>query len=240
MMSACALRQRPQDAPEVLRRVHEGLPLVEIICHQLRRQLVAAVRMEDLLSYGREGLLAAARSFDASRGVPFRRWANIRVRGAVIDGIRASSSLPRSIHARLRTIEASDRDHDDPADAAARAGATQTAEDADRRLGEYLATAATAIAICFTGAGVDDQGEPLDRSPGAEESLVREELLRAIRRSIDELPDAERTLLVRHYFDGVTFEQAASELGLSKSWASRLHTRAIEYVTRSLRRARSI
>jgi RNA polymerase sigma factor for flagellar operon FliA len=234
MMTACTSTPRV-DSPAVLARVREGLPLVEIICHQIRRQLSLVVRMDDLVSYGREGLLAAARSFDPERGVPFRRWANIRVRGAVIDGVRASSSVPRSVYARLRPVEGAEGvagGSDQAPDL------TLRAEEADRRLGEYLASAATAIALGFGADGANEPGEPMDRSPSVEETLVQKELFTAIRAAMTALPDAERTLLQRHYFDGVTFEQAAEELGLSKSWASRLHARAVEYVTRSLRRAR--
>ncbi len=193
--------------------------------------------MDDLISYGREGLLAAARSFDPTRGVPFRRWANIRVRGAVMDGVRASSMLPRSVYSRLRAIEAADRAREGIPETTEDAGAP---DDADKRLGDYLAGAATAIALGFSGPSTDDRGEPTDRAPSAEASLMREQLFAAIRKSIQELPEAERTLLERHYFDGVTFEQAAAELGLSKSWASRLHTRAVQYVTRSLKRSRCV
>jgi RNA polymerase sigma factor for flagellar operon FliA len=236
MMSLCE-SGRLADPPAVLDRVREGLPLVNIICHQLRRQIGSAVRMDDIVSYGREGLLAAARSFDPMRGVPFRRWANIRVRGSVIDGIRASSTLPRSVYARLRAESASPPGEDnlEEGEAARRA---ENAEDADRRLSEYLARAATAVAFGCSGADGDELGEPTDRSPSAEERLVREELRAAIHDAIEELPHAERTLLQRHYFDGVTFEQAASELGLSKSWASRLHARAVHTVVRSLKRSR--
>ncbi len=236
MMAACALR-RPADPPNILHRLHEHLPLVDIICHQLRKQLGAAVRMDDLVSYGREGLLSAARTFDPTRGVPFRRWANIRIRGAVLDGIRASSSLPRSVYSRLRAMEDADRMRDGFSNEVSRVG---TPEDADRCLGEYLSAMATAIALGFRGAGVDELGEPTDRARSVEETLVREELFAAIRTSIKELPVTERTLIQRHYFDGVTFEQAASELGLSKSWASRLHARAVGYLTRSLKRARAL
>jgi RNA polymerase sigma factor FliA len=234
-MALCESR-RPLDPPAVLDRVREGLPLVNIICHQLRRQIGSAVRMDDIVSYGREGLLAAARSFDPMRGVPFRRWANIRVRGSVIDGIRASSTLPRSVYSRLRSVDAPLPRQEGRRDEATR-GTDRSAEDADRRLDEYLASAATAIALGFSGSTIE-LGEPTDRSPTAEERLVREELLVAIRNAISELPEVERTLLQRHYFDGVTFEHAASELGLSKSWASRLHARAIQTVTRSLKRSR--
>jgi RNA polymerase sigma factor FliA len=195
--------------------------------------------MEDLVSHGREGLLAAARSFDPGRGVPFRRWANIRVRGAVIDGIRAQSWLPRSVYSRMRAIDSDVRPEAESVEEEA-ARKEREAVEADRRLGEYLAGAATAIALGFAGSSVDGHGEPTDRSPSAEQRLLDGEIWRAVRRAVSELPDAERTLLERHYVDGVTFELAASELGLSKSWASRLHTRAIEAVTRSLKRSRWI
>jgi RNA polymerase sigma factor for flagellar operon FliA len=231
--------QRPTDPPAVLSRVREGLPLVNIICHQVRRQIGSVVRMDDIVSYGREGLLAAARSFDPMRGVPFRRWANIRVRGSVIDGIRSSSTLPRSVYSRLRAADGGTARPQECSEAEDCAERDRNAEDADRKLDEYLASAATAIAIGLSGgSSIDDLGEPTDRSPSAEERLVREELLTAIRGAIRELPDTERTLLERHYFGGVTFEKAASELGLSKSWASRLHARAIVAVTRSLKRRR--
>ena len=68
-----------------------------------------------------------------------------------------------------------------------------------------------------------------------EEAVSRAEVLDAIRAAIAERPTAERHLLQRHYFDDVSFDEAARELGLSKSWASRLHARAIEGLARTLR-----
>jgi RNA polymerase sigma factor for flagellar operon FliA len=228
--------RRSIDPPHVLDRVRENLPLVDIICHQIKRQLGRTLRMDDIVSYGREGLLAAARTFDPNRGVPFRRWANIRVRGAVIDGIRATSTLPRSVYARLRATEIAGRARDTlEEEEAGRTSRTQ--EEADRRIGDYLAGLATAIAIGYAGASLDEHGEATDRAPNAEDRLARAELLARIHESIRALPDAERTLLQRHYFDDVTFEQAAAELGLSKSWASRLHSRAVETLAKSLKRA---
>src|SRR5580704_442551 len=163
MMSLCE-PQRPTDPPAVLSRVREGLPLVNIICHQVRRQIGSVVRMEDIVSYGREGLLAAARSFDPMRGVPFRRWANIRVRGSVIDGIRSSSTLPRSVYSRLRAADAAAQAEHGSEGETSRTKES-SAEDADRRLGEYLASAATTIALGFSGSSVGELGEPTDRSP---------------------------------------------------------------------------
>jgi RNA polymerase sigma factor for flagellar operon FliA len=237
-MTSGPTTSHPGDSPEVLARVTEGMPLVDIIARQLCRQLGRTVEYDELVSQGREGLLSAARSFDAERGIPFRRWANIRVRGSMIDGIRAQGALPRRMYKRLQAMEAGDRyaeallEEDGAAPPA-------TAERADERLGLYLSGIATAMAM-----GVLEQGSadgavaPTDRGASAEELLARHELLAHARAAIRELPEVERQLLERHYFDDVTFEDAARELGLSKSWASRLHARAIEAVTRGLRRAK--
>src|SRR5580692_315811 len=105
MMPACDFH-RHVDPPHVIDRVRENLPLVDVICDQIRRQLGRSLHLDDLVSYGHEGLLLAARTFDESRGVPFRRWANVRVRGAVIDGVRATSAVPRRVYERLRAADA--------------------------------------------------------------------------------------------------------------------------------------
>jgi RNA polymerase sigma factor FliA len=82
--------------------------------------------------------------------------------------------------------------------------------------------------------------EPSEEHASPEHALAHAELLAHVRASINSLPEAERTLLNRHYFGDVTMDEAAREIGLSKSWASRLHARALEAVTRDLRRNRII
>lgn len=223
----------PADSPEVLARVKEGLDLVEMLARQLRRQFGAHVHVDDLASQGREALVAAARSFDPDRGVPFRRWANIRVRGAMIDAVRSQGNLPRRVYRQVRALEAADRVNE----AAAEEPTPQSPEAADAKLSDQLGAAAVAMAMSFltmrTGDAVAEASDPHE-SP--EDAVARAELVERVRAAIAQRPDAERQLLQRHYFDDVTFEEAAKELGLSKSWASRLHARAIEGVAKALKR----
>lgn len=228
----------PVDTPEVLARVKEGLELVDMLARQLRRQFGAHVQVDDLASQGREALLAAARSFDPDRGVPFRRWANLRIRGAMIDAVRSQGNVPRRVYRQLRALQAGDRIHETAAEEQAAAPA-RAAEDADAKVSDQLGSAAMAMALGFLSM---KSGEALDRAsdPGEspEDAVARAELVTAARAAIAERPEAERKLLERHYFDDVTFEEAARELGLSKSWASRLHARAIEGVAKAMKRAR--
>lgn len=233
-----AMTLAPADAKEVNARVSECLDLVDIIARQVRRQLGTSHDLDDLRSAGREGLLMAARSFDESRGVPFRRWANLRIRGAVIDAVRQSGALPRRVHARLRAIEAGDRVQDAQLEEGA-AAKSASAADADQRLGNYLAGIATAMALGVLSPSTGPDPEDVrDGSETAEEQLAQLELMALIRKAVEERPEAERHLLVRHYFDGITFDEAAKELGLSKSWASRIHARAIEALAKDIKRLR--
>lgn len=77
------------DPPEVLARIREALPLASILARQLHRDSA-----DDLAGVGRLALVSAARSFDASRGIPFRRWANRRMRGAMQDYLRGNGPRP--------------------------------------------------------------------------------------------------------------------------------------------------
>lgn len=224
-----------RDTPETRARIEEGLDLVDILAKQLRRQFGAHVSVDDLAGAGREALVVAARSFDPERGVPFRRWANLRVRGAMIDAVRSNAALPRRVYRQLRAIEAADRfDEAAQEDSAA----PQTAEAADDKLTSHLAGAAMAMAVgMLTMRSTSEVGDTKDDAETPEEQVAAAELLARVREEIARLPDAERHLVTRHYFDGVNFDEAAREIGLSKSWASRLHARAIEAMARSLRRA---
>ena len=231
---AAESRVVPADSPEVLQRIETEIELVEMLTRQLGRQLGRHIDADDLRSAGREGLLQAARSFDPGHGVPFRRWANVRIHGAMLDFVRRQSGLPRRVYRAVRALTAAEHVHEGALEDAR----PESAEAADARLDEMLAKSATAMAIGFLTMSSSDGLQVADDVEGPEESAARGELVAILRREIAKQPEAERALLERHYFDDVTFEEAAREIGLSKSWASRLHTRAIENLSRSLRKLR--
>jgi RNA polymerase sigma factor for flagellar operon FliA len=206
--------------------------LVDLNARQVARRLSSApTTLDDLRSFGREGLLAASRSFDPSRGVPFRRWANMRVRGAMIDGVRQWGHLPRRVYQELRVMASADDVQEALSEENAANPAT-TPEAADKRLATYLAGIATAMAV---GSMEGGEAALAERDPNPEELASKAELLERVRAIVIGLPDAERTLIERHYFADETLDQAAASLGLSKSWGSRLHARAIERIARALR-----
>jgi RNA polymerase sigma factor for flagellar operon FliA len=228
------------DTPDVLARFHAELDLVDLNARQLARRIgrgssAASITVDDLRSFGREGLLQAARTFDSGRAVPFRRWANLRIRGAMIDGVRRWGALPRRVYRELRALSAADGIQEiyDEEDAANR---PVTAEAADERLTSYLAGLATAIAVGTLVAAPYEGAEARAQELSPEDLVAEAELMARVKDIVARLPDAERTLVERYYFAEETLDQAAAALGLSKSWGSRLHARAIDTIARELRK----
>jgi RNA polymerase sigma factor FliA len=230
---------RPQDPPEVLARFNDTLELVDIVARQMSRALGSSVELGDLVSFGREGLLDAARRYEPERGVPFRAYANFRVRGAIIDGVRVVGRLPRRAHERLRGLEAAAKTSEGALEDlhAPRPPGSGPAL-AEQTLTEHLAAMATAIAIGLVSSSArGEEGEPVGVSASLdpEQQTAEAELMGLVRHAIGELPEQERELVRRHYLEGERFDLVAKDIGLSKSWASRLHTRAVARLTKKLR-----
>jgi RNA polymerase sigma factor for flagellar operon FliA len=231
--------EQPQDPPDVLQRFHSELALVDIVARQLGGTVGRLVDIEDLKSLGRQGLLEASRRYDPARGVSFRTFANFRVRGAMLDGIRAMSHLPRRLTERLRALESARAVSDGASEDALQPPAPgASAEDAERALDAHLASMATAMALGLVArpAKGDDEGSAgISDSASPEEAAQRAELLRAVRQAVQELPEHEAELIERHYLQGERLDTVARDLKMSKSWASRLHTRAVGRLTKRLR-----
>jgi RNA polymerase sigma factor for flagellar operon FliA len=227
------------EASEELARFESALDLVEAIARRIAREVGTHVELADLVSYGREGLLDAARRFDPGRGVPFRGYASFRVRGAIIDGVRKGARLPRRAHQRLSGLLAATRTSEGAyEDALAPPPPGSTPADAERALSEHLAAMATAVAVGLlaqTGFGNEGERVPVATEEDPEEALGRAELVALVKHAIGELPTQEAELVRRHYLEGERFDHVAAELGLSKSWASRLHTRAIKRLSEKFR-----
>lgn len=190
-------------------------PFVRGIVGHTRAQLGVECDVEDLVAFGYEGLLEARKRFDASRGVQFKSFAYYRVRGAVIDGVRRMAYLPRRAYARLRAAEAADLE----GDAVLQTHAPAAASDVEGTLRAIDGVLGRMAAAYCVAASVDDE-DP-------EQNLLASERREIVKRALDTLPEPERKLIRGHYIDGRNFDEIAAELGLSKSWASRLHTRAL-------------
>jgi RNA polymerase sigma factor for flagellar operon FliA len=225
------------ESPEIREHIRVALALVGVVVTHLKVHLAVHARRDDLTSYGNEGALIAARTYDPDQGVRFERWASLKIRATIIDNLRVQADLPRRLYGRLRALEATLWAEegvalDDPGSAPPGSAAA-----ADARISDRLAAMATAYAAGAFLASDDGTLDSLEDSRATpEEELAREQLKQQIRAAVAERPDAERELLERYYFRGATMAEASG--GLSRSWASRLHARALSGLARSLQRAK--
>lgn len=206
------------------RFVEEHRPLVTSIAHKLRVELDLQCELDDLLAYGFRGLVEARARYDASRGVQFNTFAYYRIRGAIMDGIRQMAWLPRRAWAKLRVAEATDAVAEEvgqgrAANPTGRADVGGTAEALDG----VLARITSAYVAAATG-----QDEQMAERGSPEQTLLGGEQRARVRAALSELPERERALVQGFYFDGRRFDEIATELGISKSWASRLHSKALD------------
>lgn len=220
------------DSPEVLERFHGELSLVQIVATQIARSVGRSIEFDDLVGAGREGLLDAARRFEPARGVPFRAYANFRVRGAILDGVRQLSLLPRRAYERISALEAAASVSAGEAEHTFGAGSAVMPSAADDALAEHLAAIAMAAAV---GIATETHGEATDSDDSPEEALGRAQLIHMVRSAIAGLSNDEGELVRRHYLEGERLEDIGRDLGMSKSWASRLHTRAVARLAKRLR-----
>lgn len=225
------------DSPQVLERFHAALDLVERIASQVSRALGFKVERDDLLAYGREGLLEAARRFDDTRGIPFRGYANYRVRGAMFDGVRQMTPPSRKLQEKLVALEAARQTSEGEADFAFAAGGPKDDAAKEAAFDDHLAAIATAASLGFVSEAKRVGKELVATDANAEEALAHAELLQVVSRAVDELFDDEREIVRRYYFEGQRMDDIAAALSMHKSWVSRIHTRAIGRLTKRLRGA---
>jgi len=226
---------RPE-LPEAMARFHQELDLVDLIARQLTKSMGRAVEFDDLLSAGREGLLDAARRFDPARGIPFRAYANVRIRGAMIDGVRRMSALPRRAHERLAALDAANQ-LDEGGLEVTFGRPTMTPGEAEAAFAEQLALVATGCALSDVAQfeGKAHRALEVDHDT-PEEQLARAELLACVEQVLAGFQEEREAKVIRLvYFEGMTIEAVAHEMDLDRSWASRLHTRGMDRLIKRMR-----
>lgn len=213
------------------RLVKAHLPLVRRMAGAIHSSAIGAgIPLDDLVAYGANGLLDAAGRFDAGRGVPFEVFARYRIRGAVVDGIRRHHWLPRRAYKRLcaERVLLDGTPANDVGDGKDGSGCQRGAPgpryfDVDQNA--TLAGDPTESAWGDSG----QHGDARWNGRRMYQPVVEEDdrLQIQLRAAIAKLPHKERRLLELTYFEGKTLADAGAALGMQRSWASRLHARAI-------------
>ncbi len=199
--------------------IEKTLPYARRLALQALRDLPRGVPVDDIVSAANAGLVDAAQRYDATRGAQFTTFAHYRIRGAILDYVRDVASDHPVYRARAAAEAAVDSLVEQ------RLGnAPAPASQADAA--QQLASIVGEIATTCTLAEIAAQTAPVT-APDPESALQHTELSTRFVEAIAKLPERERRVVQSVYFEAQTIEQAGRAMGLSKSWASRLHARAI-------------
>ena len=208
--------------------IRKGLPVVQAMAQRIARRLGGCVHADDLMGMGHIALLEIARTYNPSLS-SFDTYASNKLKWAMLDGVRRETHA-RASAARAWAVIASER-FGEGREPESEEPTTQEQDQASFR--EYMRGKAAAMAVGLLSGPFD----PTLQTETPEERLARAETVEVARAAVRALPDRERALLERHYFGGEPFDVIARDLGISKSWASRLHDRAITTLSNAMAEA---
>jgi len=214
------------------RLVEEHLYLVHSIASKLRARLAKTMEPGDLVGYGSKGLVEAAQRFDPKLGTSFSTFAYYRIRGAMFDGMRTMGWYSRGDYARFRAEERADEYLAAGAEreAAVRAVESSAPQGDKAETLESIAELLGGVAAVHITSMEAAAELPDERWKAPDEALLDAEGSQRLRAALATLPDKERRLLELYYFGDENLEDAGKKMGLSKSWASRLHARAVGHL----------
>jgi len=222
-------------------RAREGLilhysPLVKFVAGRLRAGLPRNVDPSDLASYGTFGLIDAIDKFEPERGYKFETYAVNRIKGAILDELRALDWVPRSVRARAREIQRSlgELEH------------TLQRSPTEEELAEYMDVHVESLRdhlgeISTLGfVALDELLNPTERDSGAVRDVLpdpraadpsgsfeREETRYVLADSINRLPDRERLVVTLYYYEGLTLAEIGLILNVTESRVCQIHTKAV-------------
>ena len=209
-------------------------PLVKFVAGRVRSGLPSSVDQNDLVSDGVLGLMDAVDKFEPERGLQFQTYAVTRIRGAIVDGLRSSDWVPRSVRERIRDIDAAQVRLE------AELGRAPRDEEVATELGMtvaelrkvYSQTAHTSVVSFET---VVDDAAPRATAdlPDADDDLPPG-FLAAVR----ELAERDQIVVALYYWERLTLAEIGQVLGVTESRVSQLHSRATLALRRKLVSAR--
>lgn len=228
--------------------IQQYAPLVKYVVGRLAIGLPAILDYEDILSYGTIGLIEALDRFDDSKGVKFESYAISRIRGAIIDALRALDRLPRSVRFKAKQMAAVNLE------LTAAKGREPTAAEVAKAMGltliQYHKTVIDCSWVTVSLDGLLDRDENNDNGGSTElpadpnqedftDRLEKRQMLDALAGAVKGLPERELLIVSLYYRDEMTMREIAQILDISESRVCQLHGRALGRLRGSLARERA-
>lgn len=207
--------------------------LIRYVVGRVKVTLPATISIEDIAGYGVEGLINAVERYSPQKNTRFETYALIRIRGAILDRIRAQDFLPRSVRKKIKDIKSA-QEHLKQ-ELGRMPTTTEVANYLDmepEKVSQLLSEDTTITSLYDKRGNTEDSVEIIDTiqdenklnpQEKAEEQNVKQELEKALRR----LPERERIIMVLYYQENMTLKEIGATINMSESRVCQIHAQAI-------------
>jgi RNA polymerase sigma factor for flagellar operon FliA len=213
-------------------------PIVKYVAGRLGSGLPAHVDEGDLVSYGLLGLISAIERYDPDRDVKFETYAIARIKGSILDELRALDWVPRSVRSRARQIERAMSELEAklghaPSDEELAKKVGITVDELEGSLTDISRSSIAALDELWTISGSGgDQVALIDtiedtQGPEPQSAFAQTELREMVADAITSLPEREKLVITLYYYEDLTLREIGEVLGVTESRVSQLHTKAV-------------
>ena len=233
--SASAQVRAPVDAGEREKLLAEHLPEVRYIARRIHDRLPLHVPLEDLVHAGVIGLIDAVDKFDSSKRVQLKSYAKFRIRGAILDSLRASDWSPRSLRRQARRLEEAHREVSTalgrtPSEIELAQQLGMALPDFQHLLGELRGLDLSSLHT-YPGEDLQENGVWAYRPNGSDADpfflCLQSEMKSHLVSAMDDLEERERQVLALYYVEELTMKEVGAVLGIGESRVSQIHSAAV-------------
>ena len=213
-------------------------PLVKYVAGRVGVGLPPNIEQADLVSYGIFGLIDAIEKFDINRAIKFETYAISRIRGAIIDELRAIDWIPRSVRYKAREVERAYASlegelHRTPTEAEVAQRLGIGLDDLHAIFSQVSYVNVVALDELLTVGG--EKGDKLSLVDTLEDTKAEdpvtafetEETKFILSRAINQLPEREKIVVTLYYYEGLTLAEIGRVLGVTESRICQMHTKAV-------------
>jgi RNA polymerase sigma factor FliA len=207
------------------------LYLVKFVAGRLYTNYGNNVEYDDLVSYGVFGLIDAIEKYDTARGVKFDTYAQLRIKGAIIDYLREIDWLPRSVRQKAKDLEKAyyelENELGRPAnDEEVAARLSVSVEDFQKKI-QHVSTYSIVSLDDLLEQKREFVNSDLDNETSPGSAIEKETLRNILVDTINILPEKENRVITLYYYEELTYKEIGKLLNISESRVSQLHTKAI-------------
>ena len=207
--------------------------LARYVVGRVKVNLPPSFSFEDIVSFGIEGLIDAIEKYHPSKGAKFESYALMRIRGSIIDRIRSSDWLPRTLRRKIKEVKiAAERLKQQIGRAPTTREIAEVMEIPEEKVVEIISCDVTINSIYDKKGTGDDSVEIIDtiedeNSSKPEEEIEKTDAKKELEQALKKLPERERTLLVFYYHENMTLKEICEAINVSESRVCQLHAQAI-------------